>query len=48
MNALGRVVWQEGMHLSQHHFQAQNRYVEELVRFFASSLHTEGFGLLWG
>lgn len=46
MSTLGRVVWEEGMHLSQHHFQAQNRYVEELVGFVASSLHSEAYGLL--
>ncbi|HEX6070754.1 MAG TPA: type VI secretion system baseplate subunit TssK [Longimicrobiaceae bacterium] len=46
MSALGRVVWQEGMHLSQHHFQAQNRYAEELVRFVATSLHADAWGLL--
>ena len=45
MNSLGRVVWREGMHLSQHHFQAHNRYVEELVRFVASNLGPEAFGL---
>lgn len=45
MNSLGRVVWQEGMHLSQHHFQAHSRYVEELVRFVATSLAPEPWGL---
>lgn len=33
------------MHLSQHHFQAQNRYVEELVRFVATSLGPELYGV---
>lgn len=33
------------MHLSQHHFQAQNRYVEELVRFVAGTLGPESYGL---
>ena len=45
VTSLGRVVWREGMHLSQHHFQAHNRYVEELVRFVASNLGPEAFGL---
>lgn len=33
------------MHLSQHHFQAQNRYVEELVRFVATALSQDSYGL---
>jgi type VI secretion system protein ImpJ len=45
VSSLGRVVWREGMHLSQHHFQAHNRYVEELIRFVASNLGPEPYGL---
>ncbi|HEX6924606.1 MAG TPA: type VI secretion system baseplate subunit TssK [Longimicrobiaceae bacterium] len=45
MSSLGRVVWHEGMHLSQHHFQAQSRYFEELIRFVATSLAPETWGL---
>ena len=33
------------MHLSQHHFQAHTRYVEELVRFVAGALAPESWGL---
>ena len=45
MRALGRVVWRDGMHLSQHHFQAQSRYFEELIRFVAGSLNPDLHGL---
>jgi len=45
VSSLGRVVWHDGMHLSQHHFQAQNRYVEELIRFISGSLNPESYGL---
>jgi type VI secretion system protein ImpJ len=31
MKPLSRVVWHEGMHLAQHHFQAQNRYFEDSI-----------------
>lgn len=33
------------MHLSQHHFQAHTRYFEELVRFVATTLSPEPWGL---
>ena len=42
---LSRVVWQEGMHLAQHHFQAQSRYVESAVHFALSSLFFAPYGL---
>lgn len=45
MTSLARVVWQEGMHLSQHHFQAQERYVEELISFARTCLHFEPWGV---
>lgn len=45
MRTLGRVVWRDGMHLSQHHFQAQSRYFEELIRFVAGALNPDLHGL---
>ena len=45
MTALSRVVWSEGMHLAQHHFQAQTRYFEELTSFAIQSLFFEPWGL---
>jgi type VI secretion system protein ImpJ len=45
MTLLSRVVWSEGMHLAQHHFQAQSRYFEELAAFMFSSLFYGGYGL---
>jgi type VI secretion system protein ImpJ len=46
MKSLSRVVWSEGMHLSQHHFQAQNRYFEDLGAFVASQLFFEPHGFV--
>lgn len=45
MNELSRIVWSEGMHLGPHHFQAQNRYFENLVRFTWSALSYAPWGL---
>jgi type VI secretion system protein ImpJ len=45
MTSLSRVVWSEGMHLAQHHFQAQARYFEELTSFAVRSLFFEPWGL---
>lgn len=45
MNDLSRIVWSEGMHLGPHHFQAQNRYFENLVRFTWSALSYAPWGL---
>jgi type VI secretion system protein ImpJ len=45
MNLLSRVVWSEGMHLAQHHFQAQSRYFEDLVAFSVASLFFEPYGV---
>ena len=45
MALLSRVVWSEGMHLAQHHFQAQTRYFEELTSFIVGSLFFEPWGL---
>src|SRR5581483_6207378 len=46
MNSLSRVVWSEGMYLGPHHFQAQNRYFEECVRFTVENLWYAPWGLL--
>ncbi len=40
-----RVVWSEGMHLAQHHFQTQSRYFEELTSFMLSSVYYGGWGV---
>lgn len=42
---MSRVVWSEGMHLAQHHFQAQGRYFEESVNFALSHLFYRPYGL---
>src|SRR5512142_1500357 len=44
MMSLSRVVWSEGMHLAQHHFQAQARYFEDLTAFAVQNL----FFAPWG
>jgi len=46
MTSLSRVVWSEGMYLGPHHFQAQNRYFEECVRFTVENLWFAPWGLL--
>jgi type VI secretion system protein ImpJ len=46
MSPLSRVVWSEGMHLAQHHFQAQSRYFEELVSCTLPQLCFEPYGLV--
>src|SRR5688572_26846278 len=40
-----RVVWREGMHLSQHHFQAQSRHFESEIQFALSQMLAEPYGL---
>lgn len=45
MTAFSRVVWQEGMHLAQHHFQLQSRYFEDSVAFALSQLFFRPYGL---
>ena len=45
MRSLARVVWHEGMHLAQHHFQAQSRYFEESGAFALSSLVFAPYGV---
>jgi type VI secretion system protein ImpJ len=44
MKHLSKVVWEEGMYLGPHHFQAQNRYLEDAIHFTAASLFFEGYG----
>ena len=44
MKNLSRVVWSEGMYLGPHHFQAQNRYFEDLIQFTTGSLWYAPFG----
>ncbi|CAN5818937.1 type VI secretion system baseplate subunit TssK [soil metagenome] len=46
MKLLSPLVWHEGMHLSQHHFQAQSRYFEDLAAFTLSHLSPGPWGLL--
>ncbi len=45
MRQLSRVVWHEGMHLAQHHFQAQSRYAEDASTFALSQLFPFPYGL---
>jgi len=40
------VVWSEGMHLAQHHFQAQSRYLEGSLAFAATQLSFKPYGFL--
>jgi len=44
MKSLSRVVWSEGMHLAQHHFQQQSRYFEERTAFALSLLFADPYG----
>jgi len=48
MKYLSRVVWSEGMYLAPHHFQVQSRYFEDSIRFIASSLWYQSYGLIGG
>lgn len=45
MSAPAPVVWSEGMHLAQHHFQAQARWFEGLTAFTLSQLFFRPYGL---
>lgn len=45
MTQLSRVVWQEGMHLAQHHFQAQARYLESSLDFALTRLFVAPYGV---
>ena len=46
MRQLSQVVWNEGMHLAQHHFQAQSRFYEDTVQFALSALFFRPYGLV--
>ncbi len=46
MPSLSRVVWSEGMHLAQHHFQMQNRYFEAATTFAFAHLFFRPYGLV--
>jgi type VI secretion system protein ImpJ len=46
MGSLSRVVWSEGMHLAQHHFQAQSAYFEDVTGAALSSLFHAPYGLI--
>jgi type VI secretion system protein ImpJ len=45
VTSLSRVVWSEGMHLAQHHFQAQSRYFEDVTAFAVSRLFFKPYGV---
>jgi type VI secretion system protein ImpJ len=45
MRTLSKVVWHEGMHLAQHHFQVQSRYLEDSIAFALSQLFFKPYGL---
>jgi type VI secretion system protein ImpJ len=45
MKQLSRVVWNEGMHLAQHHFQAQSRYFEDSIQFTLAHLFYAPYGV---
>jgi len=46
MKQLSHIVWNEGMHLAQHHFQAQSRFFEDTVQFALSSLFFKPYGVI--
>lgn len=46
MKQLTHVVWNEGMHLAQHHFQAQSRFFEDSVHFALTSLFFKPYGIV--
>ena len=46
MKQLSQIVWNEGMHLAQHHFQAQSRFFEDSVQFALTSLFFKPYGLV--
>jgi len=46
MKQLSHIVWNEGMHLAQHHFQAQSRFFEDTVHFALSNLFFKPYGLV--
>ena len=44
MSMLNKPVWSEGMYLGPHHFQAQNRYFEDVLDFVTQSLWRDAWG----
>ena len=46
LKALSPVVWSEGMHLAQHHFQAQSRYVVSSTAFAMAAVRPHPYGLI--
>lgn len=46
MKQLSHIVWNEGMHLAQHHFQAQSRFFEDTVHFALTSLFFQPYGIV--
>jgi type VI secretion system protein ImpJ len=46
MKQLSHIVWNEGMHLAQHHFQAQSRFFEDTVQFALASLFFKPYGVV--
>ncbi|MEP6990737.1 MAG: type VI secretion system baseplate subunit TssK [bacterium] len=46
MKQLSHIVWNEGMHLAQHHFQVQSRAFEDTVQFALSNLFFKPYGLI--
>ena len=45
MRTLSKVVWHEGMHLAQHHFQLQSQYFEDSLAFALAQLFYSPYGL---
>lgn len=45
MTTLSPVLWHEGMHLAQHHFQLQSRYFEDSIHFAVTHLFYQPYGL---
>ena len=45
MRTLSPVIWREGMHLAQHHFQLRDRYFEDSAEFAFSHLFFRPYGL---
>ena len=46
MRVLAPIVWSEGMHLAQHHFQQQGRYFQDATAFAVATLFAKPYGLL--
>lgn len=46
MRNLSPVVWSEGMHLAQHHFQLQSRYFQDTTTFALETLFSDAWGVV--